>query len=123
MAPRRLRQEQLGQRVFDLEEGIEQLRLREQDLNADLQSADQAFENAKTHYENLVSALKEARRKLQDERDVALADTKQVRENWVSDKETWRKEKLDEAEKYRRTSTDRDQVRLSWPILSQLKSL
>jgi chromosome segregation ATPase len=65
---------QFGQRVYELEETVEDLRTREQDLTADLRSADEAFENAKTHYENLVSALKEARKKLQGERDDAMAD-------------------------------------------------
>ena len=91
---------------------MENLRLREQDLNTDLQSADEAFENAKTQYENLVSALKEARRKLQDERDDALADVKLVQEKRAADKEARRKEKLDEAEKHRRVLADRDQASL-----------
>ena len=103
---------QLGRRVFELEEGIEEFRTREQGNNADLNSADEAFENAKTHYENLVSALKEARRKLQDERDDALADSKLVQQKRVADKEAWRKEKLDEAEKHRRLLADQEQVRV-----------
>jgi len=101
---------QLGQRVLELEEGIETFRIRERDLNADLRSADEAFENAKTHYENLVNALKEARRKLQDERDGALVDAKLAQEKRVVDKDAWRKENLDEAEKHRRILADKDQV-------------
>jgi len=81
-----------------------------------LRSADEAFENAKAHYENLVSALKEARRKLQDERDDALADVKLVQEKRVADKEAWRKDKMDEAEKHRRAIADRDQVSLNEKI-------
>lgn len=61
--------EKLGQRVYELEELADELKAREADLNADLRSADEAFESSKTHYDSLVSALKEARRKLQSELD------------------------------------------------------
>lgn len=45
----------------------DELKAREADLNADLRSADEAFESSKTHYESLVSALKDARHKLQSD--------------------------------------------------------
>lgn len=38
-------------------------------MNADLRSADEAFESSKTHYESLVLALKDARKKLQSDLD------------------------------------------------------
>nr|XP_018262463.1 uncharacterized protein I303_05480 [Kwoniella dejecticola CBS 10117]OBR84621.1 hypothetical protein I303_05480 [Kwoniella dejecticola CBS 10117] len=91
--------EELGQRVYELEEALEDYRIKESDLNADLKSADEAFENAKSHYENLVAALKEARRKSQDERDQALSQVQQS--------EDARKAQMDKADRQRRYDEER----------------
>jgi ABC-type transporter Mla subunit MlaD len=98
-----------GQRVYELEETVEDLRAREQDLTADLRSADEAFENAKTHYENLVTALKDARKKLQGERDGALADV----EAGVRERDALRRERADEIERHRKLLSDRELVSLT----------
>lgn len=97
---------QLGQRVYELEEAIDELQAREQDLNNDLQSADSAFENAKVHYENLVTALKEARRGLQGERDDALLQVRREVDGRKEDKESWQRAE----ERHKRALADRDQV-------------
>jgi len=76
----------------------------------DLQSADQAFESAKTHYENLVNALKEARKALQAERDDALAKVKKEETGRREDKEGWRKDMKEVEERHRRILADRDQA-------------
>ncbi|WWD18405.1 hypothetical protein CI109_102855 [Kwoniella shandongensis] len=102
--------EELGQRVFELEEGVEELRAREADLNADLRSADEAFENAKTHYENLVAALKEARRKLQEERDDALDRLRREADGRASDRETARADLETEKERSQRALREKDQL-------------
>ena len=76
----------------------------------DLQSADQAFESAKTHYENLVNALKEARKALQAERDDALAKVKKEETGRREDKEGWRKDMKEVEERHKRILADRDQA-------------
>lgn len=98
--------------MYDLEEACEELRGKEQQLDADLRSADDAFEQAKTHYENLVTALKDARKKLQDERDDALADARDAEEKRLTDRENAKREKEIELEKLRRTLSEREQVRV-----------
>ena len=103
---------QLGQRVYDLEEACDELKAREQQLDTDLRSADDAFDQAKTHYENLVAALKEARKKLQDERDEAIADARDLETMRSADKESARREKEVEVEKISRTLAEREQVSL-----------
>ncbi|KAK8858516.1 hypothetical protein IAR55_002743 [Kwoniella newhampshirensis] len=108
--------EALGQRVFELEEAVEEMRAREADLNADLRSADEAFENAKTHYESLVVALKEARRKVQDERDDALERLGREADGRVSDKETARRDLETEKMRSHRALQEKDQ------LLSRLQS-
>ncbi|KIR75733.1 hypothetical protein I310_00430 [Cryptococcus deuterogattii CA1014] len=84
--------ENLGQRVYELEDALEDHRAREADLNADLRSADEEFENAKAHYEDLISVLKEARRKIQEEKEEALTRLGQEREERRSDKESIKRE-------------------------------
>lgn len=86
------------------------MRVKEQQLDTDLRSADEAFDQAKTHYENLVAALKDARKKLQDERDDALADARDADEKRLSERETAKREKEVEVEKIRRTLSEREQV-------------
>jgi chromosome segregation ATPase len=101
---------QLGQRIYELEEELDEHSAREQDLINDLQSADQAFESAKTHYENLVNALKDARKALQAERDEALAKARKEESGRKEDKEGWKKETKEMDERHRRVLADRDQV-------------
>ena len=76
----------------------------------DLQSADQAFESAKTHYENLVNALKDARKALQAERDDALSKVKKEETGRREDKEGWRKDMKEVEERHKRMLADRDQA-------------
>jgi len=76
----------------------------------DLQSADQAFESAKTHYENLVNALKDARKALQAERDDALSKVKKEETGRREDKEGWRKDMKEVEERHRQILADRDQA-------------
>ncbi|GFZ45294.1 hypothetical protein JCM24511_03020 [Saitozyma sp. JCM 24511] len=102
--------EELGQRVYELEEAVEELRARESDLNADLRSADDAFENAKTHYENLVAALKEARKKLQDEKEDVVGLLKDEEAKRVAERERYQRDKADEAARQRRALADKDQL-------------
>ena len=83
---------------------------RENDLVNDLQSADQAFESAKTHYENLVNALKEARKALQGERDDALSKVKKEESGRREEKEGWRKDMKEVEERHRQILADRDQA-------------
>ncbi|KAK4687765.1 hypothetical protein P7C73_g2352, partial [Tremellales sp. Uapishka_1] len=80
--------EDLGQRVYELEEAIEELRIREQDLNADLKGADEAFETSQTHYENLVKALKEKISKHTNE----ITDLRTIHESTKSDLDAHRRE-------------------------------
>jgi len=96
----------MGQRIYELEETVEDLRLREQELGVDLHGAEEAFESQKMHYENLVEALKEARKKLQAERDDVLADVKGIEAARVSDQEN-----------QRRVVADKDQVSTLFPKL------
>lgn len=49
----------LGQRVFDLEELVEDLRSKELELGAELDAADQAFEEMRGNHGQLVDALKD----------------------------------------------------------------
>ncbi|KAK6908272.1 hypothetical protein I203_102273 [Kwoniella mangroviensis CBS 8507] len=101
--------EELGQRVYELEEALEDYRIKESDLNADLKSADEAFENAKSHYENLVSALKEARRKLQAERDEALSQVEKVEEMRVEELDRIERERKSEEGGWKRRLQEKDQ--------------
>lgn len=96
--------------MYELEEELDEHAAREQDLINDLQSADQAFESAKTHYENLVNALKDARKALQAERDEALAKARKEESGRREDKEGWRKETKEMDERHRQVLADRDQV-------------
>ena len=84
--------------------------MREAQLDGDLRSADEAFDQAKTHYENLVDALKEARKKLQDERDEAVADAREAESRVESEREAAKREKEVELEKLRRVLSEREQV-------------
>ncbi|ORY31357.1 hypothetical protein BCR39DRAFT_89832 [Naematelia encephala] len=102
--------ETMGQQIYELEEAAEELRVREQQLANELRTADEQFESTKTHYENLVAALKEARAKTQTERDDALADVKALDERRKADKESARKILEDEKERNRRALADKDQV-------------
>ena len=112
--------EALGQRVYELEEELDEHQARENDLVNDLQSADQAFESAKSHYENLVNALKDARKALQSERDEALAKVKREENGRREDREGLKRDLKEMDERHRRVLEDRDQVRrpLGRPIAS-----
>ena len=103
--------EALGQRVYELEEELDEHQARENDLVNDLQSADQAFESAKSHYENLVNALKDARKALQSERDEALAKVKKEENGRREDREGLKRDLKEMDERHRRVLEDRDQVR------------
>ena len=103
--------EALGQRVYELEEELDEHQARENDLVNDLQSADQAFESAKSHYENLVNALKDARKALQSERDEALAKVKREENGRREDREGLKRDLKEMDERHRRVLEDRDQVR------------
>jgi len=105
--------EALGQRVYELEEELDEHQARENDLVNDLQSADQAFESAKTHYENLVAALKDARKALQGERDDALAKVRKEENGRKEDREGLKRDLKEMDERHRRVLADRDQVRES----------
>jgi len=96
--------------VYDLEEACDELKAREQQLDTDLRSADEAFDQAKTHYETLVTALKEARKKLQDERDEAVGDARDLESRAIAEREKSRREKEVEIDKIRRTLAEREQV-------------
>ncbi|GMK57402.1 hypothetical protein CspeluHIS016_0402360 [Cutaneotrichosporon spelunceum] len=61
--------ERLGRRVFDLEEAVDTLQARGADLEAELNSADRD----KAHFEELIDALKTARKKANDEREEITA--------------------------------------------------
>ena len=74
--------ESLGQRVYELEEALEDVRAREADLSADLRGADEQYAAEKAQYESLISALKEARAKLQleaEERQSAVEAAERAR--------------------------------------------
>ncbi|WRT67702.1 uncharacterized protein IL334_004674 [Kwoniella shivajii] len=102
--------EELGQRVYELEEALEDHRLKEADLNADLKSADEAFENAKSHYENLVTALKEARRKLQDERDQAISGGEKEIELRNAELHKMDRDRKGDEEKFKRALKEKEQM-------------
>ncbi|OCF33425.1 hypothetical protein I316_04845 [Kwoniella heveanensis BCC8398] len=102
--------EELGQRVYELEEALEDHRARESDLNADLRSADEAFENAKSQYENLVAALKEARKKLQNERDDALDRARREEEAKIAERDAARRARDGDKEVHRRALEEKDQI-------------
>ena len=112
--------DQLGQRVYDLEEACDELKSREQQLDTDLRSADEAFDQAKSHYENLVAALKEARKKLQDERDEAISDARDLETRAIAERENSRREKEAEIDKIRRSLAEREQVSASDIFLESL---
>lgn len=65
------------------------------------------------HYENLVTALKEARKAVQVERDDALSQAKREAEGRVGDKEGYKRESREKEERHQRVLADRDQVSLS----------
>ncbi|KAL1412952.1 hypothetical protein Q8F55_000701 [Vanrija albida] len=102
--------EALGQKVYDLEELIEELRDRETELNAELQKLEEAYEGEKAHFEELVSALKDARKKTQDERDDFSMQLKHEKEAHTSNREAWESERVSEQEHHRRQLASRDQV-------------
>ncbi|WVF69243.1 hypothetical protein IAT40_004019 [Kwoniella sp. CBS 6097] len=102
--------EELGQRVYELEEALEDHRVREADLNADLRSADDAFENAKSQYENLVAALKEARKKLQNERDDALDRARREEEAKIAERDAARRARDGDKEVHKRALEEKDQI-------------
>ncbi|EIW73667.1 hypothetical protein TREMEDRAFT_26645 [Tremella mesenterica DSM 1558] len=102
--------EVLGQRVYELEEALDELRVRESDLNADLRSADEAFDSTKSHYETLVAALKEARRKLQDDHDTLISQIRQEEEAHLAEKERWRQDKQDQADSHRRALAEQEKA-------------
>ncbi|WVR06279.1 hypothetical protein IAU60_003309 [Kwoniella sp. DSM 27419] len=102
--------EELGQRVFELEEALEEQRGREADLNADLRGADDAFENAKAHYETLVAALKEARRKLQEERDEALDRVRSEAEARSAESDKAKRERAGDKDAFDRAIREKEQA-------------
>ena len=89
---------------------MDEAQAREQDLTNDLQSADQAFEGAKVHYEKLVNALKEARGVMQTERDDAVARAEREAGARRDDKEGWKRENREREERHKRALEDRDMV-------------
>ncbi|KIR68471.1 hypothetical protein I314_00890 [Cryptococcus bacillisporus CA1873] len=100
--------ENLGHRVYELEEALEDHRAREADLNADLRSADEEFENAKAHYEDLISALKEARRKIQEEKEEAITRLSQEKEERRSDRESIKRELGTENSRLRQALSEKE---------------
>ncbi|OWT40032.1 hypothetical protein C362_02530 [Cryptococcus neoformans Bt1] len=100
--------EELGQRVYELEEALEDHRAREASLNADLRSADEEFENAKAHYEDLINVLKEARRKIQEEKEDALTRLGQEREERRSDRESIKRELDTENSRLRQALSEKE---------------
>ncbi|WWC88754.1 uncharacterized protein L201_003667 [Kwoniella dendrophila CBS 6074] len=102
--------EELGQRVYELEEALEDQRIKESDLQSDLKSADEAFENAKSHYENLVTALKEARRKLQDEKDDLHLQIQRDEQSRLNELDRITRERKGDEDKWKRTLQEKDQI-------------
>lgn len=100
--------EELGQRVYELEEALADHRAREASLNADLRSADEEFENAKAHYEDLINVLKEARRKIQEEKEDALTRLGQEREERRSDRESIKRELDTENSRLRQALSEKE---------------
>ncbi|EAL21033.1 hypothetical protein CNBD4090 [Cryptococcus deneoformans B-3501A] len=100
--------EELGQRVYELEEALEDHRAREANLSADLRSADEEFENAKAHYEDLINVLKEARRKIQEEKEEALTRLGQEREERRSDREGIKRELDTENSRLRQALSEKE---------------
>ncbi|ADV21779.1 hypothetical protein I305_01825 [Cryptococcus gattii E566] len=100
--------ENLGHRVYELEEALEDHRAREADLNADLRSADEEFENAKAHYEDLISVLKEARRKIQEEKEEAITRLCQEKEERRSDRESIKRELGTENSRLRQALSEKE---------------
>lgn len=98
--------ESLGQRVYELEELVDELRAREGELAAELQRMDDEKEN----YDELVTALKEARRKIQDERDDYASRLARAEEAFHSEREAWEKSRQREAEHHERVLATKDQV-------------
>ena len=97
--------------------------MSEDHLKAELQGADEAFENSKTQYENLIVALKEARKKLQGERDDAIADARDAEDRAMGEREKWRSESRAEVQDLRKRLSESDQVCggfLVGPILAVL---
>lgn len=82
--------------MYDLEEMVEELRAREAELSEEVQRADEE----KQHYLDLVTALKDARKKAQDESEELSEHVKRI--------EAERKE---DNEHHQRTLTSRDQVK------------
>lgn len=85
---------------------IDELRGQENDLNIELQRGDEE----KAHFVDLVAALKEARRKAQDERDDEAVKLRREEDAHDADREAWENERATEAEQHRRALASRDQV-------------
>lgn len=96
--------------MYELEEALDEVQAREQDLNAELQAVDQEFESAKSHYEGLVNALKEARQLMQTERDEAVNLKRKEAEGRQADRDGWKRESRDKDERHKRVLADRDSV-------------
>jgi chromosome segregation ATPase len=92
--------------VYDLEEAIDEMRARESELGNELQRLDED----KLHLEDVIAALKEARRKMQDERDEFAIKHQRAEDAHKEDRETWDGERAAEAEQHRRQLAGRDQV-------------
>ncbi|ODN77571.1 hypothetical protein L202_04740 [Cryptococcus amylolentus CBS 6039] len=100
--------EELGQRVYELEELVEDHRVREGELNADLKGADEAFEHAKAHYEELIGVLKEARRKLQQEKEDALDQIRKERDARQAEKDAAKRDLDAHASRHRQALAEKD---------------
>ncbi|BEI94172.1 uncharacterized protein CcaverHIS019_0606310 [Cutaneotrichosporon cavernicola] len=87
--------DRLGQRVYELEETIEALQAREADLEAELNRADED----KAHFEELIDALKTARKKANDEREEIASALKRESDARAQD-----------ADHHRRAVAGRDQA-------------
>ncbi|WVQ72827.1 hypothetical protein IAR50_002388 [Cryptococcus sp. DSM 104548] len=100
--------EELGQRVYELEELVEDHRVREGELNADLKGADEAFEHAKAHYEDLIAVLKEARRKLQEEKENALEQIQKERDARQAEKDAAKRDLDALSSRHRQALAEKD---------------
>ncbi|WVO15791.1 hypothetical protein L204_103453 [Cryptococcus depauperatus] len=96
--------EEYGQRVFELEEALEEYRLKERDLIADLE----ALETEKRHYEELVGALKQARRGLQEEKNAALDQVQKGKEALKLAQDSSKQEIATEQSKHNQALSEKD---------------
>jgi len=92
--------------VYDLEEMVDEMRARETELTNELQRLDED----KLHLQDVISALKDARRKTQEERDDLSIKLQRAEEAHAAERDTWEAERAEEADQHRRALASRDQV-------------